>query len=101
MVDLLYKTLNPSLTKLINKPYEYGFHTVIENDIIKKGLNEKIIRLISKKKNEPKFLLDFRLKAYKKWKEMNCPEWAQLKFSEIDYQDIIYYSAPKVKKKAK
>ena len=50
MVDLLHKTLNPSLTKLINKPYEYGFHTVIENDIIKKGLNEKIIRLISKKK---------------------------------------------------
>lgn len=50
------------------------------------------------KKNEPKFLLDFRLKAYKKWKGMSCPEWAQLKFSEIDYQDIVYYSAPKIKK---
>ena len=99
MVDLLHKTLNPSLTKLINKPYEYGFHTVIENDIIKKGLNEKIIRLISKKKNEPKFLLNFRLKAFKKWKQMECPEWSQLKFSEIDYQNIIYYSAPPQKTK--
>ena len=55
--------------------------------------------LISEKKNEPEFLLKFRLKAYKKWKQMKCPEWAQLKFSEIDYQDIIYYSAPKTKKK--
>ena len=99
MVDLLHKTLNPSLTKLINKPYEYGFHTVIENDIIRKGLNEKIIRLISKKKNEPKFLLNFRLKAFKKWKQMKCPEWSQLKFSEVDYQNIIYYSAPPSKKK--
>ena len=93
------KTLNNNITKLVNQPYKYGFSTTIEKDIIEKGLNEKIIRLLSKKKNEPKFLLDFRLKAYKKWKEMKCPEWAQLKFSEIDYQDIIYYSAPKVKKK--
>ena len=66
---------------------------------MKKGLNENVIRLISKKKNEPQFLLDFRLKAYKKWKEMECPEWAQLKFLESNYQDIIYYSAPKSKKK--
>jgi len=93
------KTLNNKITKLVNQPYKYGFSTTIEKDIIEKGLNEKIIRLLSKKKNEPKFLLDFRLKAYKKWKEMQCPEWAQLKFSEIDYQDIIYYSAPKLKKK--
>ena len=81
------------------QPYKYGFSTTIEKDIIEKGLNEKVIRLLSKKKNEPKFLLDFRLKAYKKWKGMSCPEWAQLKFSEIDYQDIVYYSAPKIKKK--
>lgn len=93
------KSLDTNITKLVNQPYKYGFSTTIEKDIIETGLNEKIIQLISKKKNEPKFLLDFRLKAYKKWKEMKCPEWAQLKFSEIDYQDIIYYSAPKLKKK--
>ena len=99
MTNKSNKILNTNITKLVNQPYKYGFSTTIEKDIIEKGLNEKIIRLLSKKKNEPKFLLDFRLKAYKKWKEMKCPEWAQLKFSEIDYQDIIYYSAPKVKKK--
>nr|UYC31375.1 sufB protein [Odontella aurita var. minima] len=93
------KILNTNITKLVNQPYKYGFSTTIEKDIIEKGLNEDIIQLISKKKNEPKFLLDFRLKAYKKWREMKCPEWAQLKFSEINYQDIIYYSAPKFKKK--
>jgi Fe-S cluster assembly protein SufB len=93
------KTLNNKITKLVNQPYKYGFSTTIEKDIIEKGLNEKVIRLLSKKKNEPIFLLEFRLKAYKKWKEMACPEWAQLKFSEIDYQDVVYYSAPKIKKK--
>ena len=93
------KTLNNNITKLVNQPYKYGFSTTIEKDIIEKGLNEKVIRLLSQKKNEPKFLLEFRLKAYKKWKELKCPEWAQLKFSEIDYQDIVYYSAPKIKKK--
>jgi Fe-S cluster assembly protein SufB len=93
------KILDTNITKLVNQPYKYGFSTTIEKDIIEKGLNKNIIQLISKKKNEPKFLLNFRLKAYKKWKEMKCPEWAQLKFSEIDYQDIIYYSAPKLKKK--
>jgi Fe-S cluster assembly protein SufB len=93
------KILDTNITKLVNQPYKYGFSTSIEKDIIEKGLNENVIRLISKKKNEPQFLLDFRLKAYKKWEKMQCPNWAQLKFSEIDYQDIIYYSAPKVKKK--
>ena len=93
------KTLNNNITKLVNQPYKYGFSTSIEKDIIEKGLNENIICLLSRKKNEPKFLLQFRLKAYKKWKEMKCPQWAQLKFSEIDFQDIIYYSAPKIKKK--
>ena len=93
------KILNSNITKLVNQPYKYGFSTNIEKDNIEKGLNESIIRLISKKKNEPKFLLDFRLKAYRKWKQMKCPEWAQLKFSEINYQDIIYYSAPVQNKK--
>ena len=93
------KILDTNITKLVNQPYKYGFSTTIEKDIIEKGLSENIIRLISKKKNEPQFLLEFRLKAYKKWEKMQCPNWAQLKFSEINYQDIIYYSAPKVKKK--
>ena len=95
------KTLNSNLTKLVNQPYKYGFSTKIEKDIIEKGLNENIVRLISEKKNEPEFLLNFRLKAYKKWRQMQCPEWAQLKFPEIDYQEVIYYSAPKTKKKLK
>jgi Fe-S cluster assembly protein SufB len=93
------KTLFTIISKLVNQPYKYGFSTTVETDIIEKGLNENVIRLISQKKNESSFLLKFRLKAYKKWKKMKCPEWAQLKFSEINYQDIIYYSAPKLKKK--
>jgi Fe-S cluster assembly protein SufB len=93
------KILDTNLTKLVNQPYKYGFSTDIEKDVIEKGLNENVVRLISKKKNEPEFLLNFRLKAFKKWEKMQCPSWAQLKFSEIDYQDIIYYSAPKAKKK--
>ena len=99
MINQSKKTLNTNITKLVNQPYKYGFSTTVETDIIEKGLNENVIRLISHKKNEPTFLLKFCLKAYKKWKKMKCPEWAQLKFSEINYQDIIYYSAPKSKKK--
>ena len=99
MINQSNKTLNTNITKLVNQPYKYGFSTTVETDIIEKGLNENVIKLISQKKNEPNFLLEFRLKAYQKWKKMKCPEWAQLKFSEIDYQDIIYYSAPKLKKK--
>ena len=99
MINQSNKILDKNLTKLINQPYKYGFSTIIENEIIDNGLNENVIKLISKKKNEPKFLLDFRLQAYKKWKRMKSPEWGQLKFSEIEYQNIIYYSAPKSKKK--
>ena len=84
---------------MVNQPYQYGFSTDIEKDIIEKGLNEKTIHLISKKKQETEFLLQFRIKAYKKWKQMVEPEWAYLKFPEINYQDIIYYSAPKSQKK--
>jgi len=99
MINQSNKTLNTNITKLVNQPYKYGFSTTIEKDIIEKGLNPDVVRLISHKKQEPNFLLQFRLKAFKKWTQMSCPEWAQLKFSEIDYQDIIYYSAPKLKKK--
>lgn len=89
------KILNTNITNLVNQPYKYGFYTKIEKEIIEKGINKKIIELISKKKKEPNFLLKFRLKAYQKWKKMRCPKWAQLQLSEINYQNIIYYSVPK------
>jgi Fe-S cluster assembly protein SufB len=101
MVKKSNKVLNKNITKLVNKTYQYGFSTKIEKDIIEKGLNEKTVKLISQKKKEPEFLLKFRLKAYTKWKQMSEPEWAYLKFPQIDYQDIIYYSAPKSQKKLK
>ena len=101
MINQSNKVINNSLTKLVNKSYQYGFSTNIEKEIIEKGLNEQTIKLISSKKNEPDFLLKFRLKAYKKWQTMNTPEWAQLKFPSIDYQSIVYYSAPKSQKKLK
>lgn len=101
MVNPSNKVLNKNITNLVNQSYQYGFSTSIEKDIIEKGLNEQTIYLISQKKKETKFLLDFRLKAFKKWKRMSEPEWAYLKFPQIDYQDIIYYSAPKSQKKLK
>ena len=101
MVKQSNKILNKNITKLVNKTYQYGFSTNIEKDIIEKGLNEETVKLISQKKKEPEFLLKFRLKAFKKWKQMSEPEWAYLKFPQIDYQDIIYYSAPKAQKKLK
>ena len=101
MINQSNKVLNTSITSLVNKTYPYGFSTNIEKDIIEKGLNEQIVELISKKKKEPKWLLKFRLRAYKKWKQIREPEWAYLKFSQIDYQNIIYYSAPKYQKKLK
>jgi Fe-S cluster assembly protein SufB len=101
MVNQSNKVLNTNITKLVNKTYQYGFSTNIEKDIIEKGLNEETIKLISQKKEEPEFLLDFRLKAYKRWKQINEPEWPYLKFSQINYQDITYYSAPKLQKKLK
>ena len=101
MANQSNKVLNTNITKLINKSYPYGFSTSIEKDIIEKGLNEQTIKLISQKKKEKSFLLNFRLKAYSKWKQMLEPEWAYLKFPQINYQDIIYYSAPKSRKKLK
>jgi Fe-S cluster assembly protein SufB len=101
MVNQSNKILNTNITKLVNKTYQYGFSTNIEKDIIEKGLNEETVKLISQKKKEPEFLLEFRLKAFKRWKQMSEPEWAYLKFPQIDYQDIIYYSAPKSQEKLK
>ena len=75
--------------------YKHGFETQVEQEFIPKGLNEDIIRLISEKKGEPQWLLDFRLKAYRKWLTMKMPAWAHLDIPEIDFQDIIYFAAPK------
>nr|YP_009497076.1 iron-sulfur cluster formation ABC transporter [Psammoneis obaidii]AWT39789.1 iron-sulfur cluster formation ABC transporter [Psammoneis obaidii] len=101
MINQSNKVLNTNITKLVNKPYQYGFSTDIEKEIIEEGLNEQTIHLISQKKQEPNFLLEFRLKAYKRWKKMDQPTWAYLKFPQINYQNIIYYSVPKSKKKLK
>lgn len=78
--------------------YKYGFTTDIETETIPKGLSEDVIRLISQKKEEPEWMLEMRLKAYRHWKTMKCPEWAHLKIPQIDFQDIIYYASPKKKK---
>ena len=87
------------LQSLVNQPYKHGFVTDIESDVAPKGLNEEIIRLISAKKNEPEWLLAFRLKAYQKWLTMTAPEWQNVRYPKIDFQDISYYSAPKPKQK--
>jgi len=79
--------------------YKYGFVTPLESETFAKGLSEETIRAISAKKSEPPFLLEFRLRAFEKWKEMEEPEWANVKYSPIDYQNISYYSEPKVKPK--
>jgi len=92
--------LNIQLNRLVNKPYEYGFSTNIETEQIPFGLNKTTVHLISNKKKEPKFMLQFRLRAYKKWGNLICPNWAKLKYPHINYQNIIYYSAPKLKKKS-
>ena len=86
---------NKLLNDVTQRDYRYGFVTEIETETIGKGLNEDIIRIISGKKEEPEFMLEFRLKAYRKWLTMKMPEWAYLKIPPIDYQDIIYYAAPK------
>lgn len=86
------------INQLISKDYEHGFVTEIEADSLPPGLSEDVIRTISAKKNEPEFMLEWRLKAYRRWLEMEEPHhWAQLNYTPIDYQDIVYYSAPKTK----
>ena len=86
------------LDTLVNQPYKHGFVTEIETDVIPKGLNEDVIRLISAKKNEPEFMLEWRLQAYRYWLTMTEPHWATVRHPPIDYQDIVYYSAPKSRK---
>ncbi|MDO8643697.1 MAG: Fe-S cluster assembly protein SufB [bacterium] len=90
---------NSSIKELTDQKYKYGFTTDIESDTIPAGLNEQVIHLISEKKNEPKFMLDFRLKAFRHWLTMKEPTWAKVKYPPIDYQSMVYYAAPKKKKK--
>jgi Fe-S cluster assembly protein SufB len=87
-----------NIQQLIDKEYKYGFVTDIETETVPKGLNEDIIGLISKKKGEPEWMLEWRLKAFQHWNKMTEPRWAKVNYPSIDYQDIIYYSAPKKKK---
>jgi Fe-S cluster assembly protein SufB len=91
--------MSTALQNLVNQPYQHGFVTEIESDVAPKGLNEDTIRMISAKKNEPEWLLEFRLKAYQQWLKMDEPQWPNVRYPKIDFQDIIYYSAPKAKKK--
>ena len=90
---------NTAFKNLINQPYKYGFTTEIETEKIARGLSQDVVSLISEKKNEPDFMLEFRQKAFRKWNEMKEPDWSLLKYEPTKYQDVIYYSAPKLKKK--
>jgi Fe-S cluster assembly protein SufB len=89
---------NQILHEFTSTEYKYGFETIIENDSAPKGLNEDIVRFISAKKNEPDWMLEWRLKAYRHWLTMKEPKWPNVKYPKIDFQDIIYFSAPKPKK---
>ena len=86
---------NKILNDLTQSDYKYGFVTDIESESIPKGLNEEVVALISAKKNEPEWMLEFRMKAFRQWQKMSMPKWPHLVLPEINYQDIIYYSAPK------
>ena len=87
------------LSEVTGSDYKFGFHTEIDTETIPKGLSEEVIRIISSKKEEPEWLTEFRLKAYRHWQTMKMPQWAHLKIPEINYQDIIYYAAPRRKAK--
>lgn len=87
------------ISKLLNRPYKYGFKTIIESETFPKGLSEDVVRAISAKKHEPEWLLEFRLKAYRRWLTMKEPAWSDNHYPRIDFQDLSYYSEPKMKEK--
>jgi Fe-S cluster assembly protein SufB len=91
-------TETSTIAELANKEYKYGFYTDIDVDTVPRGLNEDVIRMISAKKKEPEFMLQWRLKAFRHWLTMKEPKWAHVHYPPINYQDIIYYAAPKPKK---
>ncbi len=92
-----------AIKQLADKPYAYGFETNVESDQVAPGLSEEVVRIISAKKKEPSWLLDFRLKAFKQFeillKEERLPRWAKLIINDINFNEIVYYSAPKTKPK--
>jgi Fe-S cluster assembly protein SufB len=91
--------MGSEVESLVNREYKYGFVTDIESDVVPRGLTEDTVRLISEKKGEPEFMLEWRLKAYRRWLEMKEPHhWANIQYPAIDYQNVIYYSAPRTKK---
>lgn len=85
------------ISEVTSGDYKYGFVTNIDTEVIAKGLDENTVRIISAKKNEPEWMLEFRLKAYRHWLTLEMPTWPHLTIPKIDYQDIIYYAAPKKK----
>jgi Fe-S cluster assembly protein SufB len=91
-------TSTKTIQDLTEQEYKYGFITEVEQDSIPVGLSEEVIRIISEKKKEPEWMLEWRLRAYRNWLKMEEPRWANVKYAPIDYQDIIYYSAPKMDK---
>jgi Fe-S cluster assembly protein SufB len=91
-------TKSPSIEELANREYKYGWSTDIEADVLPPGLNEDVIRVISAKKQEPEFMLEWRLRAYRNWLKMEEPQWVKAQIRPVDYQSIVYYSAPKTNK---
>lgn len=91
-------TKNEFVKQVAEQKYEFGFTTDVHTDVIENGLNEDIVRLISKKKGEPEWMLEFRLRAYNYWKTLEQPTWGHVKLPEIDYQAISYYADPLAKK---
>ena len=89
------------IDQFVEQEYKWGFYTDVETDTLPPGLNEDVIRHISAKKEEPEFLLEWRLKAFRQWQKMTEPKWPNVHYPEINFQDIIYYAAPKKKKKLK
>ena len=88
-------TTDKEVRELIKRDYEFGFVTEIESDTFEPGLNEDVIRRLSKLKQEPEFMLEWRLKAYRRWLEMEEPDWAHVNYPKVKYNEISYYSAPK------
>src|SRR5215469_10333471 len=91
-------TQEKTIEEIASQEYKYGFETLIETDSVPRGLSEDVIKLISAKKSEPEFMLEWRLKAYRHWLTMTEPTWSNVHYPPIDYQQIIYYSAPKTNK---
>ena len=87
-------TNSENFSDLVEKKYQHGFVTDIEQDLIPPGLDEDVVRLISRKKREPEFLTEWRLKAYRHWLTMTEPKWAHVRYNPIDFQSISYYAAP-------